>query len=182
MTGNGILSAVAAVAFAWSSGVSAEAAELGRSAPPTLNTAGGGFGGNPATGLQLSLFAPAQIFPENYDVSGFRLNLIYGKNSNLRGFDLGLANHITGQAEGFQLGLGNMAGDMGGLQLGLYNAISTSEGVCQLGIVNMARDIRGCQIGIFNMCDTINGVQIGLLNFINQSDFVIFCPIINAQF
>jgi hypothetical protein len=173
---------VAAAVFAWGMMASVEAAEIGRSAPPTLSTAVG-FGGNPATGLQLSLFPPAQIFPENYDVSGFRFSLLYGRNANLRGFDMGLVNELTGVCEGFQLGLGNVADDMSGLQVGCYNAANTSSGgFCQIGIVNMGKDVRGVQIGVFNMCDTMSGVQIGLLNFINQSEFVIFCPIVNAQF
>jgi hypothetical protein len=174
--------AVAAALLAWGSMAVVEAAQVGRMAPPVQNTAGG-FGGNPATGLQLSLFAPAQLFPETYDVSGFRFSLLYGKNANLRGFDLGLVNELTGVGEGFQLGLGNMVEDMSGLQIGLFNSTGTSSGgLCQIGLVNMGKDVRGVQIGVFNMCDTISGVQIGLLNFINQSDFVIFCPIINAQF
>ncbi len=175
--------AVAAAALVWVSGMSGEAAELGREAPPTVKSAAGGFGGNPATGLQLSFCAPLQIFRSNYEVSGFRFNLLYGKNSNLRGFDLGSVNHVTGAVEGFQFGGVNIADDLSGLQIGLYNsASSSSSGFCQFGLVNIGHDISGVQIGLFNMCDTISGVQIGVLNFITQSDFVIFCPFVNAQF
>ncbi len=175
--------AAAAVVLVWMSVMAGGAAELGRSAPPTVRSAGGGLGGNPATGLQLAICNPAQIFPENYDVSGFRFNLIYGLNSNLRGFDLGLVNDVTGVVEGLQLGIANRADDLSGLQFGVYNsANSSAAGCCQIGLVNMGKDVNGVQIGLFNMCDTISGVQIGLLNFITQSDFVIFCPLVNAQF
>jgi hypothetical protein len=178
-------SVVVVALLAWGCLGSARGAEVGRGVPPTTRVAGGsgGLSGNPATGLQLSLCTPAQIFPADYDVSGFRFNLIYGRNSNLRGFDLGMVNHVTGLVEGFQLGLGNRAGELSGLQMGVFNSFEASEaGCCQIGLINMGRDVTGVQIGLFNYCDTISGVQIGLLNFITQSDFVIFCPIINAQF
>ncbi len=177
------LVALAILAYlSWTSILPVKAAELGRSSPATVNNTRG-VGSNPATGLQLSLCAPLQIFPDNYDVSGLRLNLLYGRNSNLRGLDLGLVNDVTGVAEGFQCGLVNLADDLSGLQVGVYNSASiTANGFCQIGVANVGKDIRGVQLGVFNMCDTISGVQIGLLNFILQSDFVIFCPIINAQF
>ena len=175
----GMVLLVVAMGFSWMSG---EAAELGRSTPTTVKTSAG-LGGNPATGLQLSLCNPLQIFPENFDVSGLRLNLIYGRNSNLRGLDVGIVNDIPGVVEGFQCGIGNLAGDLSGLQLGAYNSASSSSmGLCQIGAVNIGKDINGLQLGLFNMCNTISGVQIGVFNFITQSDFVIFCPIINAQF
>jgi len=166
----------------WLSVASGEAAELGRSAPVTIKNQNG-FGSHPATGLQLSLCNPLQIFPENYDVSGLRINLLYGRNSNLRGLDLGLVNDVPGLVEGFQCGAANLAGELNGLQFGGFNsATSSSMGLCQIGVVNLGKDISGLQLGVFNMCDTIAGVQIGLLNFITKSDFVIFCPIVNAQF
>lgn len=170
---------VAVVALA---GMSGEAAELGRSTPVTINNAAG-FGNNPATGLQVSLCNPLQLFPENFDVSGLRINLIYGRNSNLRGLDVGLVNDVPGVVEGFQCGIGNLAGDLNGLQIGCFNsAMDSSMGLCQIGAVNIGKDISGVQIGVFNMCNTISGVQIGVINLITQSDFLIFCPFINAQF
>lgn len=179
----GILAGVVFTGFTGMFMIPLEAAELGRSIPPTIKNPAGGFGGNPATGLQLTLCNPLQIFPENYDVSGLRLNLIYGRNVNLQGLDLGIVNNISGVVEGFQCGAVNLAGDLNGLQIGAYNfAATTSRGFCQIGAVNIGQDIGGVQIGIFNLCNTMSGVQIGLLNFITQSDFVIFCPFINAQF
>ena len=55
----------------------------------------------PADGLteekavQLSLFNPLQIRPEDTSIKYFRFNLIYGKNTSLVGLDLGLVNHLT---------------------------------------------------------------------------------------
>jgi len=173
---------VAVTLLAWGFILPVTGAELGRTVPPTT-VSGGGFGGNPATGLQLSFWAPLQIFPENFDVSGFRLNFPYGRNANLRGLDLGIFNHVTGVVEGFQCGFGNRATELDGLQLGVFNSSDSSEaGCCQLGLINMGKTVTGVQIGLFNYCNTMSGVQIGLLNFITQSDVVIFCPIVNAQF
>ncbi|HBA85069.1 MAG TPA: hypothetical protein DCZ95_13335 [Verrucomicrobia bacterium] len=187
----------------WGWGTMTPAAQLGRSVPEVVDNvrAGGGEGrisGNPATGLQLALFAPVQIFPANYDVYGFRLNLLYGLNQNLRGLDLGVFNDIEGLVEGLQLGVvGNRAQSLSGVQIGLYNSIGGSENGClQLGIFNQADDVMGCQlgpvnfarqangaqIGLINICDTMTGVQVGLINIISQSSFLVFCPIVNAQF
>ena len=102
--------------------VHAQAAELGRSKPPVQQAAGGAGSGGPATGLQLSLFPPAQIFNESYDVSGLRLNLIYGRNQNVRGLDIGVVNQATGEAEGLQLGLVNIAGGLRGVQISAIKA------------------------------------------------------------
>ena len=174
----------------------AQAAELGRSKPPVQHAAGGS-GGGPATGLQLALFPPAQIFNESYNVSGLRLNLIYGRNQDVRGLDIGLANQAAGDAEGLQLGLLNLSGGLRGVQLGAVNITADAEaGAFQFGLFNRADSFRGFQCGVFNMtgemqglqlglinfCESTSGVQIGLLNFITQSEALIFCPIINAQF
>lgn len=180
--------------------VDASGAELGRTVPTQVagHLGGGGTGGGPATGLQLALVDPAQIFNSSYSVYGFRLNLLYGKNADLRGFDLGLCNHITGLAEGLQLGAVNVAAELSGAQIGIYNSGGYSEAGCfELGVVNQAGDIRGCQLGVINFARNVNGtqiglinlsdtmeggVQVGLINIITQSDGLIFCPIINGQF
>ncbi len=185
MKTKGVGSLVVVTLVAWACNLPAVGAELGRTVPPTTVSAGGtgGLGGNPATGLQISLWTPVQIFPENYDVSGFRLDLPYGRNANVRGLDLGIFNHATGVVEGFQCGFGNRASELDGLQFGVFNSSDSSEaGCCQLGLINMGKAVTGVQIGLFNFCNTMSGVQIGLLNFITQSDVVIFCPIVNAQF
>jgi hypothetical protein len=193
--------AVAIIAWGW--GTLTPAAQLGRSSPEVVNDirSGGGDGrisDNPATGLQLALFAPVQIFSPDYDVYGFRLNLIYGLNQNLRGFDLGVFNGVDGLVEGLQIGVvGNRVESLSGVQIGFYNSIGGSEngclqlGVfnqaeevmgCELGVVNYARDVNGTQIGLINVCETMYGVQVGLINIISQSSFLVFCPIVNAQF
>lgn len=177
--------------------LAAGAAELGRAQPMAVDNARSGAGGNQATGLQLTLFTPIQVFAENYDVYGLRLNLIYGVNQNLRGLDLGMFNVGRGLMEGVQLGIGNRVAGLAGAQIGLLNSAGESEGGAfqlglfnhageyaglQLGPINFARDVNGAQIGIINICETTAGVQIGVINIISQSDFLVFCPLINAQF
>ena len=174
------------------------AAQLGRSVPPVRQgSQGGPLGSAPATGLQLALIPPVQIFPQDYDVSGLRLSLLYGRNGNVRGLDLGPINQVTGEMEGLQFGLANIADSARGVQFAAVNLIHDAEGGIfqlgafnkaetmrgfQFGFINIASEAQGLQLGVFNFCETTSGVQIGLLNFITQSDFIIFCPIFNAQF
>ena len=54
--------------------------------------------------IQLSLFNPVQIVPEDQSVKGFRFNLIYGKNATVTGLDIGLVNMTTSLETGVQLG------------------------------------------------------------------------------
>ncbi len=180
----------------------AGAAELGRNtAPVTVSDtrSASGMDLGPATGLQLALIAPVQIFPDSYAVSGLRLNLIYGRNRALRGLDLGFFNEVAEGVEGLQLGLGNLAGNLSGLQIGFYNDAATSEsGCCQIGAINclrsddaqgamfglfnMAQGMRGFQFGLINLATTLDGCQLGVINIISQSEALIFCPVFNAQF
>lgn len=178
--------------------LAAPAAELGRSKPKIVDNIKPGGVSNPATGFQLALFSPVQMFPPRYDVSGFRLGLLYGRNQNLRGFDLGAVNVVDGVAEGLQFGWAvNRAGSMSGAQIAAYNHAGDSENGCfqlgavntagefygcQLGPVNFAQHVDGVQIGLVNICQTMNGIQLGLVNVISQSDALVFCPFFNAQF
>lgn len=50
-------------------------------------------GGKP---IQLSLFTPVQIVPENQGVTAVRLSLIYSVNKSVRYVDLGLVNMTSG--------------------------------------------------------------------------------------
>ncbi len=179
----------------------AGAAQLGRNtAPVTVRNTVAGLDIGPATGLQLSLVTPVQIFAESFAVSGLRINLIFGRNRALRGLDLGTVNEITERVEGMQLGVSNLAGDVTGLQFGFFNSATTSEaGCCQLGTINIlggedsqgvmlgllfnkADNLRGFQFGLINICNTLDGCQLGLINIITQSEALMFCPFFNAQF
>lgn len=42
--------------------------------------------------LQVALWHPAQLVPDDWNVYGLRMNFLYGKNQNVWGLDLGVAN------------------------------------------------------------------------------------------
>jgi hypothetical protein len=113
------------------------------------------------TPIQVSLWNPAQLFSENKDVYGLRLNLLYGKNQNLSGIDLGGYNAVEGVQEGAQLGLFNFSKDARGVNLGVLNYAFALKGI-QMGGVNYSEaDVSGVQTGlILNSSDLLRGAQI----------------------
>ena len=155
-----------------------------------------GIAESPEKPLQLSLFPPLQIHNQETSIHGLRLSL-YGFNQNFKGLDIGLVNRLEGDMKGVQLGVinyvnGNATGiqaafynqsqDYSGVQVGVLNTAQNTHGL-QLGIANSATAMEGLQIGLlYNSTDTLNGIQIGLLNFIWDRKPVFFFPIINASF
>ncbi len=135
--------------------------------------------------IQLSLFNPVQIVPENEAVGGVRLNLIYTKNSAMTGFDLGLVNTTTGSVTGVQWALvGINGGDFTGWQ---NTAVSIVEGRFEgfqgpWALYNSAGHCSGLQLGLVNTAETMNGLQIGILNFIKRGGAFPFFPIVNWSF
>ncbi len=119
--------------------------------------------------IQLSLVTPVQIFPADYAIKGFRLNLIYGRNAAFSGFDLGLVNHVTpGSAVGVQWGLVNLTESFVGWQHGLVNLNDGEIEGLQWGGFNSAGRINGLQLGLINYSERANGVQVGLVNIIKE--------------
>ncbi len=134
--------------------------------------------------INVALFNPVQIFPEDNSIKGFRLNLIYGKNVSMVGFDLGLVNHIsTGGFTGLQWGLVNLCdGDFVGMQGGLLNLSKKNVEGFQYGWYNTGDYVNGFQLGLVNTAETMKGLQIGLINFIKTGgQFPVF-PIVNWSF
>jgi hypothetical protein len=134
--------------------------------------------------IQLALFTPIQIFPENYSISGVRLNLLYGRNVAVTGVDFGLINHTTsGETVGFQWGgIGLADGDFVGWQDNVVNVVRNDFEGFQWGLVNYANHASGFQLGLVNYAVTLHGLQIGLVNVIKQGgQFPVF-PIINWSF
>jgi len=88
------------------------------------------------TPLQLAIWNPVQLVPEDWDVYGLRLSLLHGKNDHVYGLDAGFENFAT-EMNGIQVALaGNVAiGRMTGIQLGLVNIIKESP-VPFLPIIN----------------------------------------------
>lgn len=117
--------------------------------------------------VQLSLFNPVQLFPEETAVKGLRLNLIYGKNVSVTGLDIGLINHTTsGGFKGLQYGLvGISDADFIGWQNNFVNVSKGEFQGFQSGLVNTTRNMSGFQYGFVNNADEITGVQLGLVNY-----------------
>jgi hypothetical protein len=138
------------------------------------------------TEFQASLFYPAQLHPADYSIDdGLRLNLIYGVNENVRGIDIGIVNKANGDAGGFELGMVNeVKMNFQGVQIGLIaNVTRHSCQGFQAGVYNDAEeDMRGLQLGIVNHAGSLNGIQIGILNFNDDTKYLGFFPFINAAF
>ena len=146
--------------------------------------------------VMFSLFTPIQWAPADYDVGGFRLNLLYGRTCNFDGLDLGLVSVADGHSNalavnlvnyaatdgcGLHIGLANVfGGDYKGLQIGLGNVCESGD-ICQIGVLNNCYDGIGHQIGVVNFAEHFEGVQIGVVNVIGCSP-VKFLPIINWYF
>ena len=134
--------------------------------------------------IQLSLFTPVQIFPEDNPISGVRLNLIYGRSTYVTGLDWGLVNHTTsGMSKGVQFGLvGLVDSDFTGWQNNSVNVTRGNFEGFQWGVVNYANHANGFQLGLVNYAVSMKGLQIGLVNIIKQGgQFPVF-PIINWSF
>jgi len=159
------------------------------------------------TPLQIALFDPVQIFSEEADVMGLRLNVIYGVNRNVGGVDVGLCNeaqkdfagigvggfvNIAGRAEGVYLaGLGNLTVDgMTGIEIaGFMNLYSdpfakkesTWRGIQISSIANAAVVMRGVQVcGVGNSADDMKGVALaGLGNIVDTMNGLQLAGLIN---
>lgn len=134
--------------------------------------------------IQLSLFNPIQIFPENTSISGIRLNLIYGKNVNVTGFDFGLVNLTTGNQTGVQWGAVNVTdGGFKGWQAASVNVSHSNFLGLQTGFVNYHQGhFNGLQLSVVNYAETIKGLQLGLINIIKSGGFLPVMVIFNFDF
>ena len=145
--------------------------------------------------INLALFAPVQIVPEDHSVKGFRFSLLYGKNHNVEGLDLslvGIANDFTGvQVALAGITNGNFTGvnwggvsvvkkDMKGVQLSFVNTAENMKWV-QFGAVNYTQLAEGLQVSVVNWTESLHGVQIGLINFAKNGFLPIF-PFFNFNF
>ncbi len=148
--------------------------------------------------IQLALFTPVQIVPENEGVSAVRLTLIYSANTSVKYFDWGLVATTTGgpsagvQWAGVAINKGAFTGwqaawvaitngPFTGLQSGVVTSAKKGEGL-QYGLVNTAAYWNGLQLGFVNYAQQLHGVQVGLINIIKTGgQFPVF-PIVNWSF
>ena len=91
--------------------------------------------------LMISLIDPIQMPQNTWDVSGLRLNIIYGDCHPLTGLDIGLINSCE---------------RMRGLQIGIINTVDL---------------MKGLQIGVVNHANRVVGIQIGFINIISDNDY-----------
>ncbi len=136
---------------------------------------------DPVFYFQLAILYPIQLIPQSVEITGFRINALYGINRAMTGLDVGLVNHISKQFIGLQAGGINITGDMYGLQVSAYNNAHEVRGA-QLGVFNSSKKVIGLQIGLINSTDDLVGIQIGLLNFTNNREFLSMVPILNIGF
>ena len=74
------------------------------------------------TPIMVSLVTPVQAPSSDYDVTGFRLSLIYGDCQEFTGLDIGIVDHADRDFTGIVIGGVNIAdGRLYGGQLGLVN-------------------------------------------------------------
>ena len=123
--------------------------------------------------FQLSLVTPVQLPPQDWDVGGLAINLLYGTSHNFRGLAIaGLANRTTGRTDGLLIApVANIVdGDSTSLQISLVNFTEFTFTGLQIGAVNVAAfeinaGAEALQIGVlYNFADSLNGAQIGLIN------------------
>lgn len=126
------------------------------------------------TPVMVSLVTPVQVPSRSYDVTGFRLSLIYGDCHNFTGLDIGVAQRASGTFTGVALGGANIARErLRGGQVGLVNwccdrnaAWADRSTGAQIGLVNYAGSFCGLQSGLANVTDgAFAGLQDGLINW-----------------
>ena len=90
--------------------------------------------------LQLAVFNPVQLVPEDQSIKGVRLDLFYTVNKDVTGFSLSFlgVNRATGNVSAVELGLGNwVEGYFHGVQYGLVNYTVSRFVGWQAGAVNI---------------------------------------------
>jgi len=134
--------------------------------------------------IQISLFNPIQIFPENTSIAGLRLNIIYGKNANMVGLDWGFVNQTTGTQTGVQWGGINLVdGGFKGWQSGWVNITHGNSLGLQTGLVNYHGGyFNGLQWSLVNYTETLKGLQLGLINIIGKGGFLPVFVLFNFDF
>lgn len=116
---------------------------------------------------------------ETKRTTGVNFGLFFGGakvTEEMKGASLGLFNWNTGSTTGVNLAAVNVTNDVNGLN---WSAVNYSEGYTKadIGVASISEK-SNFQLGIFNKTNTIDGVQIGLINCADNGFFKCF-PIIN---
>lgn len=121
-------------------------------------------------GFQMSLIPGIAIHSQTTLIKGVSLSFL-GENPQ-NGLALGVVNGSTGESSGLSLGLlSNYSENYTGAQLAfIANHSSQKSSGLQLAVFNYAGKLHGLQLGFINVARTSDkGVQIGLINFMNQT-------------
>jgi hypothetical protein len=154
------------------------------------------LGGCSTMPIQLAVWNPVQLAPEESSVYGTRFNLFYGKNQTVYGMDLGPVNRNETHGGGAQLGGFNAVGGVFmGLQVGGVNQVElaalglqvagsinhadTVQGL-QLGSLNYGRRVWGMQLAGFNEARILRGFQLGVLCVGSDAQGFQVCPFVNV--
>ncbi|MEI6856097.1 hypothetical protein [Psychrilyobacter sp.] len=126
-----------------------------------------------ATGFQFNLM-DIQV-PASEDVSGLRLNLLYGKTANVSGVDfnliaIGESDNFKGLQFGF-IGANKVNNSFTGLGMGIVNMHKGPSTGVLLGLVNMSENVEGIQWGAINYSTGRSTVDIGLVNISQGAAF-----------
>jgi len=157
-----------------------------------------GFDAGP---IQLSLYNPIQLIPDDFDVYGLRLTFPYGLNNSVYGLDLGVWNTLKGDLWGvgfaslvstrhgsmYGINTGGIvsitdADDVGWSIAGCYNHVGgTVKGVQSTIAYNKAKNVKGVQLAIVNYCEDMSGIQLGIVN-ICKDQCIPFTLFLNVWF
>lgn len=155
--------------------------------------------------FQIAFIGPTmQLVDDDQDISGIRLNLLYGVNENVSGLDIGLVNHTRGRMTGVEFGVVNLVdggfagwqagivnvtrGEFTGLQwapwtiMSLANFADAAEGAQIAAAFNRAEYMHGFQLSLVNVAEDMYGVQVGLINIIRSKPKFWLLPIVNWKF
>ena len=125
------------------------------------------------TPVMVSLVTPVQAPSRSYDMTGFRLSLIYGECQDFTGLDIGVIDNTRKDFTGLAIGGLNFAGErLYGAQVGLVNWNGNGDTAwerrsvgAQFGILNYADAFCGWQGGYINISGTsFTGLQSSLIN------------------
>ena len=126
-----------------------------------------------ATGFQFNVMD--NQMPESQDVSGLRLNLLYGKTANVEGLDfnviaLGESDNFKGVQWGF-IGANKVNKSFTGLGMGIVNMHKGQSNGALLGLVNMSENVNGLQWGAVNVSTGRSTIDLGLVNISEGATF-----------
>ncbi len=124
------------------------------------------------TSFQFS--APNHQSPQDPDVNGVRLSILYGKNQSVRGLDLGLLSlSETANLSGLSLvlGMGKVTGEMsGGAAISLINVHTGRDTGLNAAFINRLNVAESAvNVGFVNIADGATMVDVGGLNVSSRS-------------